>query len=188
MTTTTLQKPGAGLRRWGKILSIVGGIILALSVIAGAIMAVSGLGTAMESASEAQQFSGTTSVTLESGEAVQLYVPTGGGMPPACSVSPEADVGPGPDQSSTLTMNGRKWSSFDGFSATADGTYEITCVGYEGPPEVLVSPPVSTGGIFAGVGGILLGVLGGGLGLLLLAAGLIMFFIGRSQGKKAAAA
>lgn len=129
------------------------------------------------------RFSGTAAITLEAGEAVQLYVPTGQ-MPPACAAAPADRMGPGPSQTSTVTVDGSEWESFDGFTATTDGQYEITC---NGTTEVLVSPPVSIGGILAGVGGILLGVLGGGLGLLLVA-GLILFFVGRSQATTATAA
>lgn len=184
MASSTTAQPGAGLRRWGKILSILGGVILLLSLIVGVILAVTGLGGAVESAEEAVRFTDTTSITLEADEAVQLYRPVGE-TPPACAAAPADSVGPGPSLTSAITVDGVKWESFDGFTATADGQYEITC---DGTTEVLVTPPVSIGGIFAGIGGVLLGIFGGGLGLLLLILGLILFFVGRSQATTASAA
>lgn len=91
-------------------------------------------------------------------------------------MSPAESIAPGPAVKSPSAVGSESWESFDGFTATADGTYTITCAG---GTEVLAAPPVSVGGILAGVCGIFLGVGGGVLGVLLLVVGLILFFVGR---------
>ncbi|GAB2539578.1 hypothetical protein [Brachybacterium huguangmaarense] len=180
--TVPTSAPGAGLRRWGKILSILGGIILLLSVVIGVIMSVTGFGKALSVEEEGTVFTGSTSVTVEAGQEVQLYVHEGE-TPPSCTVEPAADI---TDSSMTYTVsNGDvSWVSFQGFTAAKAGTYTIDCAG---DTEVLAGPPVSVGGILSAIGGIFLGILGGGLGALLLVLGLILYFVGRSKAKNAAA-
>src|SRR5699024_5563188 len=65
------------------------------------------------------------------------------------------------------------WVSVDSFTAEQAGDYEVTC----DDAPVAVGPPVSIGGIFAGLGGILLAVLGGALGFLLLLLGVILLIV-----------
>lgn len=183
-TPNAVARPGAGMRKWGKILAIVGAIMLVVCVVVGVILAVTGIGRAAGTADKGTTFTGSTSVTLEAGQKVQLYAPDDAATP-MCEVTPADKVGDAPVQSSEVTSGGVTWESFDGFTATEAGSYQITC---DGTTQVLAAPPVSIGGIFAGVGGILLGVLGGGLGLLMLIVGLVLFFIGRGKAKQAGAA
>lgn len=175
---------GRGMRRWGRILSILGGALLALSVIGGIILAVSGFGNVTGDASESQVFSGTTTITVEQGHVIQLYAEEGRPAP-VCEVVGSDGLQPtvGTQQSSSITQDGISWESFDSFASSSTQDYTITCD--PTTSQVMVAPPVSIGSIFAGLGGILLGVLGGGLGLLLLVLGLILFFVGRSRGRQA---
>lgn len=188
--TTGVQAPnpdpaaGRGLRKWGKILSILGGTLLALSLIGGIILAVSGFGNVAGDASESQVFAGTTTVTVEQGDVIQLYAEEGQPAP-VCQVVGSDGLQPtvGTQQSSSLTQDGISWESFDSFASDTTQEYTIACD--PATSQVMIAPPVSIGGIFAGLGGILIGVLGGGLGLLLLLLGLILYFVGRSRGRQA---
>lgn len=185
MTAAATAAPaGSGMRRTGKIMSIIGGIILALSLIVGIILAVSGFGKVSSAMKDVTVFSGQTTVTVSADTAVQLYAKEGETAPRCTVTDPQkAEVAMATNQSSEISKDGTKWKSFDGFTANKAGAYTVSC---DGDTEVMVGPPVSIGGILGGLGGILLGVLGGGLGLLLLVVGLILYFVGRSKAKAAA--
>lgn len=176
--TTPMRAPGSGLIRAGRILTIVGGIILVLGIAAGTILSVVGFSQVTGVVEDGTRFTGSTELTLETGQQVQLYVHRND-VAPLCEVTDENGDEPvgGPSQSSTI--NG--WRSFDMFTATRAGTYTITC---SDETEVLAAEPLSIGGIFSAVGGILIGVFVGGLGLLLLVVGVILLLIGRSQAKR----
>lgn len=179
MTTTTTQN-GAGIRKAGKILTIIGGIILLLSIIAGVVLAVMGFGKLGSDQGRYQVLAGSGVVSLESGDQVQLYAPEGQAAPMCEVMSPSgATPGGAPSTSSSTTYEGQQWQSFAGFTAEEEGDYAIAC----DSDQVLVGPPISIGGIFGGVGGILLGVLGGGFGLLLLLIGVILLVLGRNKAK-----
>lgn len=161
------------------ILMIIGGIILAISLIIGTVITVVGLRATIGGVGDIQVFSeGSGSITADEGDVIQLYAETDT-APPVCEVhAPGPDsVGQGTSQSSSTTLEGRSWSSFDSFTANDAGSYEIDC----GGTPVAVGPPVSIGGIFGTVGGILLGIGGGFIGFVLLLIGLILWFLGRRR-------
>lgn len=175
---------GKGLRKWGKILSILGAIILALSVIGGIILSVVGFGKVISDVDEATYFSGTSSVTVESGNIIQLYALEGQSVP-TCEVVGADGLSPtvGTGQSSTVGWNGQNWVSFQSFASSSTQEYTISCTPSDA--QIMVAPPVAIGSAFAAAGGIILGILGGTLGFVLLVIGLILYFIGRSKAKNA---
>ncbi len=179
---TTASAPGAGMRRWGKILAILGAVILLLSIVAGTILAWMSFQGVMGAAEDSTPFTGSTTLQLAEGDEIQLYAREGA-MTSSCDVSPSDQVGPGPSQTSTISKDGSSWTSFDGFTATADGEYIVTCTGSS---EVLAAPPISVGGILGGIGGIFLGVGGGMLGALLLLVGIVLLIVGRGKAKQGA--
>lgn len=159
-----------------KILIILGAVILALSVVIGVVMAVIGFGGAVSGLDDLEVFdSGSGTISAEAGDSLQIYVEEGAPVP-SCTVDGPS-VGEGTSQNSTAGTNEATWVSVDSFTAETAGEYMITCDG--GP--IAVGPPISVGGIFAGLGGILLAIVGGALGLLLLAIGVILLIVRRSR-------
>ena len=155
-----------------KILIILGAAILALSVIIGVVLAVIGFGGAVSDLDDLEVFdSGSGTVTAEAGESLQVYAEEGAPVP-SCTIDGPA-VGEGTSQNSTAGTNEATWVSVDSFTAEEAGEYEISCD--QGP--IAVGPPVSVGGIFAGLGGILLAIGGGALGFLLLLIGVILLIV-----------
>lgn len=159
-----------------KILIILGSVILALSVIIGVVLAVVGFGGAVSSLDDLEVFnSGNGTITAEEGDSLQIYVEEGTPAP-SCTVDGPS-VGEGTSQNSTAGTNEATWVSVDSFTAEAAGEYVVSCDG--GP--IAVGPPISVGGIFAGLGGIFLAIFGGALGFLLLAIGVILLIVRRSR-------
>ncbi|MDO5635600.1 MAG: hypothetical protein Q4G34_12155 [Micrococcus sp.] len=180
-TTTT---PGAGKRRWGKILTIIGATLLILGIALGVILGFTGIGGAVRGASDGTQFTGSITLTLEQGEKVQLYARAGGDRP-SCEVLPEENVGPGAAQTSSFTRNGEQWESFGGFTAEEAGSYDVSCTAMGGDPEVYAGPPVSIGSVLLGVGGIFGGIGLASLGVLLLVIGIVLLVLGRRDASQA---
>lgn len=155
-----------------KILFILGGVILVLSVVIGAVIAYVGLSGAVSTVEELEVFeSGSGTVTAEAGDSLQVYAEQGAPTP-SCTIDGPA-VGEGTSQNSTAGTNEDVWVTVDSFTAEQAGEYEITCD--QGP--IAVGPPISVGGIFAGLGGIFLAIGGGGLGVLLLLIGVVVLFM-----------
>ncbi|ASK65292.1 hypothetical protein CFK39_04975 [Brachybacterium avium] len=155
-----------------KVLIVLGSVILALSVIIGVVLAVIGFGGTVSGMNELEVFdSGNGTVTAEAGESLQIYAEEGAAVP-SCTIDGPA-VGPGTGQSSTMGDGEHSWVSVDSFTAEEAGDYEVSCT--EAP--IAVGPPVSIGGIFAGLGGIALAIFGGALGLLLLVIGVVLLIV-----------
>lgn len=162
------------------VLLVIGAVILVGSIIIGAVVAVLSFRSTASGMDSIEVFdSGSGTYTAESGELVQAYVPEGA-MIPSCSIAgptPDA-VGEGDSsRSSSTTIEGQTWSSFDSFTAQADGDYEIDCAG----TPVALGPPVSIGGIFGTIGGIAVAVGGALLGGLLVLIGGIWLIVRRSK-------
>lgn len=155
-----------------KILIILGSVILALSVIIGVVIAVLGFGSTIGGMGELQEFdSGSGTITAEAGDSYQIYA-VEGEPTPTCTVDGPA-VGEGTFQSSSIDIAGTSWVSVDSFSTDEAGEYSVDC----GDARIAVGPPVSIGGIFAGLGGIFLAIGGGALGFLLLVIGVILVVV-----------
>lgn len=172
--------PASGPKKTGRaptILMIVGGVILVLSVIAGIVLAAIGIGSTVGGVNDIEVFdSGSGTIAAEEGEVVQLYAEEGTQTPVCQVAAPSADaLGAGTSQTSTTTIDGTSWASFDSFTANTAGEYAIDC----GGTPIAAGPPVSIGGIFGAVGGILLGVAGGFVGFVLLAIGVILLIVRR---------
>lgn len=175
---STAAAPAPRKRRGPKILMIIGAAIAVLAFGVGAVAAVLGLSTAGSTAQDMVTMNGTGSYTAEADELVVVYRPEGA-PDPTCQVLPPdgGTAGEGNSVEYSMTVNGTTWESFDSFTATTAGEYQFDCAG----DTIAVGPPVSVGGILAGVGGILSAVFGGGFGLLLFLIGLIWFFVGRKK-------
>ncbi len=174
--------PAAPVKRRSKgpvVLLVIGALILVLSLVAGIVLAVIGFGATARGIGDIQVYSsGAGTYTAEAGEEIQAYAPEGS-TPPSCSlITPDGtEPSGGTNQSSSTTIDGQNWVSFDSFTASAAGDYQIDCAG----SPVALGPPVSIGGIFSGIGGVLLAVLGGILGFLLLLAGIIWMVVQRRR-------
>ncbi len=182
MSTPTPTDPGRGFRITGIVLTIVGALMAVVCVGGGIALGVVGIGGSVSKVSDGEVISGTGQVTLEADESLQLYRRQGD-TPPSCTMQTPDGQPPasGTSQSSSITIQGDTWQSFDSFRTTASGDYVLSCTG----GDVLVAPPLSIGGIFAGVGGILLAVFGGLGGLAFLAIGIVLWIIGRSRRRQA---
>lgn len=167
------QRQVAG--RAPKILIILGSIILALAVIIGAVIAIIGIRATAGGIGDIEVLdSGSGSVTAEKGDVLQLYAEAGTDVPVCEILSPSGEApDEGTIQTSSTTIDGRQWDSFDSFTANEAGEYTVDCAG----TPVAVGPPVSLGGVFGAIGGILLAVGGGFLGLVLLAIGVILLIV-----------
>jgi hypothetical protein len=182
-STPTGRTPGAGLRKWGKILLILGVVLLALSVVLGVILAIVGFSKVADSTSDSTVFVGEATVSLEGGTSQQLYSHADAGEN-SCTVTGAdgSTPGDGSNQQSTFTSDGATWESFDSFTPATTQEYTITCTM---PREVMVAPALSAGGIVGGVVGILVAALGGSLFFFVAIIGLVLLLVGRSQAKKA---
>ena len=161
------------------VLLLVGALILVLGLLAGILTAVIGFGATAKGIGDIQVYSsGSGTYTAEAGEDVQAYMPEGSAMPSCSVTTPDgAQPGDGVNQSSSTTIDGQTWVSFDSFTATSAGDYQIDC----GGAPVALGPPVSIGGIFGGIGGVLLAVFGGLLGFLILLGGIIWMVVQRRR-------
>lgn len=170
------QAPAKKPSKAPKILIILGAVLLALSLIIGVVLAVIGIGGVVGGTQDLEVFdSGSGTITAEEGESLQIFAEEGAPAP-SCTVDGPS-VGEGTSQSSTIGIGGRSWVSVDSFTAEQAGDYTVTC----GDSPIAVGPPVSIGGIFAGVGGILLAVFGGALGFLLLLIGVILVIVRKKR-------
>ncbi|APX32832.1 hypothetical protein BH708_08990 [Brachybacterium sp. P6-10-X1] len=159
------------------ILIVLGGVILAVSVIAGIVITVIGISSAAGGISDIEVLdSGSGTVTAEEGDLLQFYAKAGTPMPSCQVVGPsDGALSDGPNRTSSTTIDGTQWESFDIAEVKESGEFEIDC----GGTPVAVGPPVSIGGIFGAVGGVLLGVGGGFVGFVLLAIGVILLIMRR---------
>ncbi|MBD0862273.1 hypothetical protein IA539_13760 [Gordonia sp. zg691] len=166
----------AGMRRWGKILTVVGVVLLLLSVTIGVVMAVAGIGDAVDKAFEVNP---TAEQNYDTGDTFQLFSSNTESGVPACEITGPAALAPGPGTTSEFTFDGSGVESFDSFEVVESGTYTFRC----DSPAVVAS--IDAAGIFSGVGGVLLAVFGGGFGGLVAVVGVVLWII---AGRKPATA
>lgn len=165
------RKDRAGMRRWGKILTLLGVVILVLSVAVGVILAVAGIGNVVDQADKAFQVDPTAEQYYDAGDEFQLFSTSASNDVPACEITGPAALASGTNTTTEFTFNGSGVESFDSFEVVESGTYSFRC----DSPAVVASLDAS--GIFSGVGGVLLAVFGGGLGGLLALAGIVLWII-----------
>ncbi|WP_140400099.1 hypothetical protein [Aeromicrobium sp. PE09-221] len=182
MSTPPPTDPGRGFRVTGIVLTILGAVMAVVCVGGGVALGVVGIGGSVSKVSDGDVISGAGQITLETDEDIQLYRRQGDATPSCTVQTPDGQTpASGPSQSSSVTVHGDTWQSFDSFRTKTAGDYLVSCTG----GDVLVAPPLSIGGIFAGVGGILLAVFGGLGGLTLLVVGIVLWIIGRSRRRQA---
>lgn len=163
------------------ILIILGGLILAGSVIAGIVITVIGVSSTTGGISDIEVLdSGSGTVTAEEGDLMQFYAEEGTPMPSCQVTGPSSgSLSDGPDRTSSVTLDGTTWESFDIAEVNESGEFGIDC----GGTPVAVGPPVSIGGIFGAVGGVLLGLAGGFVGFVLLLIGVILLIVRKRAGR-----
>ncbi len=130
---------------------------------------------------------GTATVQMEVGEQRSIIEQTDSTVATAvCQVT-----GPGGEDIPLNVTSGMSGSLADtsyvevgDFEAAETGAHEVQCVG---GGTTLISPAIDFGTLGTGALGLIGGILGVGLGLLLMLIGAILWFIGRSKAKNAAA-
>ncbi|MGB3257031.1 MAG: hypothetical protein WBA72_03485 [Ornithinimicrobium sp.] len=130
---------------------------------------------------------GAATVQMDEGETRTIFEQTDGAQATAvCQVSGPSGEAVPLDASSGLsgTLGDVSYAEVGTFEATQAGTYQVQCTG---GGTTLLSPAVDFGTVGSGALGLIGGILGVGLGLLLLLIGAVLWFIGRSRAKKAAA-
>ncbi|WP_439032062.1 hypothetical protein [Gordonia terrae] len=164
------RKDRSGMRRWGKILTLVGVVILVLSVAVGVVLAVAGIGDVVDQADKAFEVNPTAEQYYDAGDTFQLFSSAANGVP-SCEITGPAALESGTNTSTEFTFDGSGVESFDSFEVVESGTYSFRC----DSPAVVAS--IDASGIFSGVGGVLLAVFGGGLGGLLALVGIVLWII-----------
>lgn len=178
----TAKTPGRTMKKAGTIVLVLGVIVLVASVAIGVIVAVVSIRGSVSAVADGTRFTGSTEVHVEQGDVLQLYH-LDGKETPTCEVigadgsEPEHAI-----QTSSVDLSDGSWVSFEQYRATTTQDYTVTCDSQE---QLLAAPPLSVGGIFAGVGAILLAIFGGGIGFVAAVVGLILMLVGRSTMRKA---
>ena len=175
--TSPSARRGGG--RAGKRLMIVGGVIIVLSLLVGGIIFAIGAVRTSDPGIEFELIDGgSTTLTLEEGEAVQLYHPEGSTVPSCTVTGPE---GAQPElldaQSGSVDMDSLTWVAFEGHRATAAGEHEISCPG----ESIVIGPQMALGAIFGMVGGMLAVISGGFVGFVVLLVGLVLWLVQRNR-------
>lgn len=157
------------------VLIVLGGVILAVSVVAGIVITVFGISSTAGGIGDIEVLdSGSGTVTADEGDLLQFYAEEGTPMPSCQVTGPSSgSLSDGPNRTSSTTIDGTTWESFDIAEVNESGEFAIDC----GGTPVAVGPPVSIGGIFGAVGGILLGLAGGFVGFVLLVIGVILLIV-----------
>lgn len=162
------RKDRAGMRRWGKILTLLGVLILVLSVTVGVVMAIAGIGNVADKAFEVNP---TAEQYYDAGDEFQLFSSSSTNGVPACEITGPAALASGTSSTTEFTFDGSGVESFDSFEVVESGTYSFQC----DSPAVVAS--IDASGILSGVGGVLLAVVGGGFGGLLALVGIVLWII-----------
>lgn len=162
------RKDRAGMRRWGKILTLLGVLILVLSVTVGVVMAIAGIGNVADKAFEVNP---TAEQYYDAGDEFQLFSSSSTNGVPACEITGPAALASGTNSTTEFTFDGSGVESFDSFEVVESGTYSFQC----DSPAVVAS--IDASGILSGVGGVLLAVVGGGFGGLLALVGIVLWII-----------
>ena len=168
------RKDRAGMRRWGKILTLLGVLILVLSVTVGVVMAIAGIGNVADKAFEVNP---TAEQYYDAGDEFQLFSSSSTNGVPACEITGPAALASGTNSTTEFTFDGSGVESFDSFEVVESGTYSFQC----DSPAVVAS--IDASGILSGVGGVLLAVVGGGFGGLLALVGIVLWIIAGREPK-----
>ena len=175
-TTTVDNRRSPGMAKAGKVLMILGVVILLLSLIVGGILAYRGGSGVVETMDDLQTINnGQATISAEEGDVLLLLKRESAATAPSCQVTgPDGQDVPLETPTTSTTIN--EWKSFAAFTPSTSGDHSITC-----DAEAAVSPPLSVSGIFGAVGGVLLLIGGSLLGLFLLGLGLLLWLLGRRR-------
>lgn len=133
---------------------------------------------------------GTATVQLEQGAQRTIYEQTQSEVPSTtCEVTGPGGSRPELTRSAELggslggSLGETSYLNVGEFEAATTGSYTVTCTG----AETLLGPSLDFANLGSGALGVLGGLLGSGLGLLLMLIGAILWFVGRSKDRTAAA-
>ncbi|MDS1115795.1 hypothetical protein RD149_18770 [Gordonia westfalica] len=164
-------KDRKGMRLWGKILTVVGIVILVASVAIGVVLAVSGIGQVVDQAEQAFVVDPRAEHRYDAGDTFALFRPDNTAATPSCEITGPAALERGSDVTAEFPYDGTQVQSFESFEVVEAGTYSFVC------SDRVVVASIDIGGIFSGVGGVLLAVFGGGFGGVLMLIGIVLWVI-----------
>lgn len=182
--------PGKGLRKAGKILLIVGAIIVVIALAVGIALTAVGAKSYDDADTDSTIFVGATTLDLEAGTTYQVYVHDDAEEATCTATAADGSTSePGTADGATFDDSyDYSWKSASAFTVPADGSYEVACTPAEQEVEVGTEPgsDARTGALTA-LGGVAVLAAGTPLGILLLIIGLVLFLVGRSRAKAAQA-
>lgn len=177
-------RPGRAKRRGGAVTFWVGVVVTVVAVLVAALLGWRTYDEVRTIIDEAEPVEGPTTVTLQQGQAREIYQVEDGGQRAECTVT-------GPDGQAvrvqrTRTVEGstgeEAYVNVGGFTADRSGDYVIECTG----PPTFVGPQLNLAATVGSVIGVIGGILGLVLGLVLILVGAVLWFVGRSEDSKAA--
>ncbi|WP_194288684.1 hypothetical protein [Ornithinicoccus halotolerans] len=180
---TRTRLPGRGKRRGGAITFWTGVVIALISTVLTALLGWRTYDEVTTLVEQAEPVEGSTTVTLQEGEAREIYQLEQGQERAECTVT-------GPDgqdlplrRTSTIEGSDGQESYFNlgGFEAGQSGDHVVECAG----PPTFVGPPLDVFGTVGSVLGVVGGLFGVGLGVVLMIVGAIIYLVGRNQDKRA---
>lgn len=193
-------KDGRRLRIVGRVLTVLGAIVLLLAGVGGGVTAYGGLKASAAPLLHQTHVDPRAEVTLAAGDEYQLFYPAGttpddgatttvssarGWTPTECTVTdPNGEaVDLADSTSTTVAADPTSWQSFASWTARDAGRYTISC-DHDG---LMAAPAFTSKNIVTGVVGVLVAVLGGIAGLVLLVAGIVCWAIGARRERERAA-
>lgn len=176
--------PGRGKRRGGAITFWIGLVIALVSVLLAGVLGWRAYEEISTVVDQAEPVEGPTTVTLQQGEAREIYQVEQGVEQADCTVTgPDGQQVP-VERTQTIEGSTGEESFFNvgGFQAEQGGDYVVECTG----PQTFVGPRIDLFATVGSVFGVVGGLFGLGLGLVLMLVGAILWFVGRSADKRAA--
>ena len=172
------------MKRAGKWLTVLGGVVLVGAIVVGTLLAVGGFRQMMnfdeESIPVASAAGGTYRVEhhFDQGQKIALYTYGANGVyvgpVPRCEITGPAPVRAGGKVTSSVTIGQQSRISFASYVIDVAGTYRVTC----DSAGVTIAPPLSGTGIVSGAVGIFAAIFGGMVGMFTLLAGVALWVVG----------
>ena len=186
MSTIPGSAPGRGKRKGGAVTFWVGLVIglasLALAIITG----LASFNAITDAVADATPIDGSKSISLQAGDERTIYQVEQGSEDAVCTVTgPDGqELELSRDSSIEGTSGGTTYVNVGNFTAEQAGDHQVACEG----PRTLIGPSLDVASTVGGIFGVLAGIGGVFLGGILVIIGAILWFLGRSEGKRAMAA
>lgn len=159
-----LKKPGKGMM-------IVGGVLFVVALIVGVVGFVGGLSFAIPNSDEVQRVDGSLKIQLSEGEERTVWRPEGSDV--ECRVLDESGEPVDMRLNGSLNFQNSEGSFVSIGKFAGKGEYTVECEHGVGA----VSPPLGVAALFGGIGALLLGIFIGLAGGTLFLVGLIISLI-----------